>query len=186
MTLRDYYDLVEPLVLPIRGKRYEIPPATASDVLRFRNFAAKVEQRQAGATDVVITPEESVSDEEYQRIFLGAALDEMRADGLHPGVIEHAATTAMGDVMSGREVAELMWNSVDPKASKSATTSAPEKASTPSPSTDAASTTSSPARTSGTKSRRKSPASGSQRTGAKSSPGSTSSRSTSSGTSASD
>ncbi|MGN8049547.1 DUF7426 family protein [Curtobacterium sp. 22159] len=186
MTFRDYYELADPLVLPIRGKAYTIPPATAGDVVRWRRFTEKVEQIAAGATDVTITEDEAISDEQYQRMFLGSALDEMRADGIHPGVIEHAATTAMGDTMAGREAAERMWNSIDPKASKPEPTAAPEKDSTPSPSTGAASSTSSRARTSGTRSPRKSQAGGRQRAGAKSSPGSTSSRSTSSGTSTSD
>jgi len=142
MTFRDYYELADPLVLPIRGKAYEIPPATASSVVRYRKYMGLVERVQAGEDGVEITDDDRIGDEEYQRMFLGAALDEMRADGIHPGVIEHAANTAMGDTMGGREVAERMWNSVDPKASKPEPKPAPETDSTPSPSTDEATTTS--------------------------------------------
>ncbi|PCN47011.1 hypothetical protein Csp2054_14305 [Curtobacterium sp. 'Ferrero'] len=142
MTFRDYYELADPLVLPIRGKGYEIPPATASAVVRYRKYQGLIERLQAGEEGVVITDADRITDDEYQRMFLGSALDEMRADGIHPGVIEHAATTAMGDAMAGREVAERMWNSIDPKASKPEPTPAPETDSTPSPSTDEATTTS--------------------------------------------
>ncbi|MFJ3029820.1 hypothetical protein ACIPEQ_13335 [Curtobacterium sp. NPDC087080] len=135
-AFRDFYDLVEPLVLPIRGKDYEIPPASASRVLRYRNFMGKVEAGQP------VEPHERVLDEEYFEIFLGSALVQMREDGIHPGAIEHAANTAMIDTIGGREAAEIAWNSRDPKAAIPVPIQVPETASTPSPSTDEATTTS--------------------------------------------
>jgi hypothetical protein len=172
MPFADYYALADPLVLPIRGKAYQIPPATAEAVVRWRVYSALLERLRAGE-QVVIPDEQIISDEDFQRMFLGDALDQMRADEIHPGVIEHAATTSLADTMAGRDAAELVWNSIDPKASKLATTPAPATDSKPSTSTAAATTTSSPARTTGTKSRQKSQRPAPPRTGAKSSSTST-------------
>ncbi|SBN64458.1 hypothetical protein GA0004736_3418 [Curtobacterium sp. 9128] len=164
----DYYDLADPLILPIRGTAYQIPPATAEAVVRWRVYSALLERLRAGES-VTISDEQMIDDEEFQRMFLGAALDQMRADEIHPGVIEHAATTALADTMHGRDAAEVVWNSIDPKASKLVPPPVPETDSTPSTNTAEATTTNSPARTSGTKPRRKSPQRAGQRTGAKSS-----------------
>lgn len=136
-AFRDFYDIVEPLVLPIRGKAYEIPPASASRVLRYRRFMGLVESGQP------FEDYEKVGDEEYLEIFLGSVLGEMRTDGLHPGVIEHAANTAMVDTLGHREAALAAWNSRDPKAPIPVPVMAPEETdSTPSTSTDEATTTS--------------------------------------------
>lgn len=135
-TFRDFYDIVEPLLLPIRGKEYEIPPASASRVLRYRNFMGKVEAGQP------VEEYERIADEEYFEIFLGSALVQMRDDGIHPGAIEHAANTAMIATLAGREAAEIAWNSRDPKAAIPVPIQVPETDSTPSPSTDEATTTS--------------------------------------------
>jgi hypothetical protein len=140
MAFRDYYELADPLVLPIRAKNYEIPPAAADDIVRWRRFVDKMnEARESG---VQISPDDVILTEDYLRMFLGTTLDEMRADGVHPGVIEHAAATASTDTMANREAAERVWNSIDPKASTTATPAAVETGSTPSTSTDEATTTS--------------------------------------------
>jgi hypothetical protein len=140
MPFRDYYELADPLVLPIRAKNYEIPPAAADDIVRWRRFTDKMnEARESG---VQISAEDVILTEDYLRMFLGTTLDEMRADGVHPGVIEHAASTSLTDTMAGRDAAERVWNSIDPKASSPATPPVAEMASTPSTSTDEATTTS--------------------------------------------
>ncbi|GAA3330664.1 hypothetical protein HP467_07220 [Curtobacterium albidum] len=136
MTFRDYYELAEPLVLPIREKEYEIPPATASDVLRYRIYMEKLE---AGT----LQPEERIDDEDYLVTFLGTALLDMRADKVHPGVIQHAAQTALAEALAGREIAEVVWNAADPKAQNALLQAGLlARASTPSTSTDEATTTS--------------------------------------------
>lgn len=168
MPFADYYELADPLVLPIRGKAYQIPPATAEAVVRWRVYSAQLERLRAGEK-IVIADDQIISDDDFKRMFLGSALEEMLADDIHPAVIEHAATTALADTMAGREAAELVWNSIDPKASKPGQPPAPETDSAPSTSTAEASTTSSRARTSGTRSRPKSQRPARPRTGAKSS-----------------
>lgn len=136
-TFRDFYDIVEPLVLPIRGKAYEIPPASASGVLRYRVFMGKVERGET------VEAHEVIRDEAYFALFLGSVLDQMREDGIHPGAIEHAANTAMIDTLAGREAALISWNSRDPKAPIPVPMTVPEETdSTPSTSTDEATTTS--------------------------------------------
>ena len=140
MAFRDYYELADPLVLPIRTKTYEIPPAAAGDIVRWRRFADKM--AEARTTGVQLADEDVILTEDYLRMFLGSALDEMRADGVHEGVIEHAAATSSTDTMAGRDAAERVWNSIDPKASTTATPAAVETGSTPSTSTDEATTTS--------------------------------------------
>lgn len=137
-SFRDFYDIVEPLVLPIRGTAYEIPPASASSVMRYQSYMQKVRAGQP------VDEHEIIRDEEYFGIFLGSALVQMRDDGIHPGAIEHAANTAMIDTIGGREAALIAWNSRDPKAQLPMPdpVSESETDSKPSPSTDGASTTS--------------------------------------------
>ncbi|WIA99747.1 hypothetical protein [Curtobacterium sp. MCBA15_012] len=136
MTFRDYYELADPLVLPIREKKYEIPPAVASDVLRYRIYLAKLEAGE-------LTEADRIDDEDYLVTFLGTALGDMRADGVHPGVIAHAAQTALAEAFAGREIAETVWNAADPKAQNALLQAGLlARVSTPSTSTDEASTTS--------------------------------------------
>jgi hypothetical protein len=103
-TFKDYSEIVEPLVLPIHGKSYTIPPIGIKDGLAF---------------DAILKAddESSMSDEEFRRVFLGAALDEMRADNVPGPAVTRAAMTALADYQRGRDVAEVMWETGgDPRA----------------------------------------------------------------------
>jgi hypothetical protein len=154
MPFPDYFDLVEPLILPIRGKQYRIRAVSALDMARWTKFRADVAPRlQAGET---VSDDERISDDEFYRMFLGDALDEMRADGVLPAVILHAARTAHTDALHGREVAETVWADTDPKAPEQAP-KPPRKPTDrkPSRSTAAAAKTPRRASSSGTTSRSK-------------------------------
>jgi hypothetical protein len=135
-VFRDYFELVEPLVLPIRGKAYTIPPPSAEDVVRWRTVYDKLSAKEPLAEG------EGIPDDELRRMFLGDVAEQMRADGVRDEVLSHVMTTAMAEAMGGRALAEVVWNSADPKARAPLPTPSSETDSTPSPSTDEASSTS--------------------------------------------
>jgi len=90
--------------LPINGKNYTIPPLGAADGLRFSGVL------KSGA-------EETWSDDEFKRVFLGSAYDEMLADNVPETAVSRAAITALAEFKSGRAAAEIMWETNgDPKA----------------------------------------------------------------------
>lgn len=91
------------LVLPFdENVSYEIPPVTAENGAKFR-----VEQA-AGR---------SIEGEEYYRMFLGEAYDDMIADGVDDQFVMRAAFTALADHQAGRAVAAIVWETGgDPKA----------------------------------------------------------------------
>lgn len=142
MAFADYVEFLEPFVLPIRGKEYTIPPISL----------------EAGLTMSAIAEGEksNLTDDEFNRLVLGSAYDEMRADAVSEDVILRAVLTAWAEYKYGRVAAELIWKTGgDPKAIEALTNRATRrKASKPSTSTAAAGTTKRPASTSGT---RKSP-----------------------------
>lgn len=103
---KDFSELVDPLVLPINGKQYTIPPVGAKDGIRFTLSA------DPKATDVP-----PISDAEFFRIFLGATYDEMVEDNVPGSAVTRAAAVALADFQRGRAVAEVMWETgADPKA----------------------------------------------------------------------
>jgi hypothetical protein len=105
-NFKDYSELVEPLVLPIAGKQYTIPPVGAADGIRFNL-----------AVDPTTNTATSISDDEFMRMFLGDALDEMVADNVPSPAMMRAAMTALADFQRGRSVAEVVWETgADPKA----------------------------------------------------------------------
>jgi hypothetical protein len=88
---RNYYDLDDVrLDLPIGEKTYTIPPITAA----------------AGAR---IETAEDIPDEEFVQLTLGAALEQLRADGVRPEAIVRAALTSLANHRDGRDVAIAVW-----------------------------------------------------------------------------
>jgi hypothetical protein len=104
MAFKDYNQIVEPLALPINGKLYTIPPVSIAGGIRLDEGLAP-------------DSEKPMPDEEFKRITLGDALDEMRADSVRPTAISLAAMTALADHQTNRGAAEIMWESNgNPKA----------------------------------------------------------------------
>lgn len=103
MAFRDITEILGPVVLPIRGKAYTLPVLTIAQGLTLRAVLDKDD-------------ETTLDDDGFYALLLGAALEEMRADGVGPDVIARAAFVALADWQSGRPAAELLWETgVDPK-----------------------------------------------------------------------
>lgn len=98
----DFNDLYDPLILPINGKEYQIPPASF----------------EAGARiNGIIDGAEQLTDEEFFRLLLGDVFDDMVADKVPSEAITRAGQTALADFRYGRGMAETMWKTGgDPKA----------------------------------------------------------------------
>lgn len=163
-TFRNYYDLDDiRLPLPIGEKTYNIPPISAS----------------AGAR---LETADDLPDEEFFRLTLGPALDEMRADDVPPEAIVRAALTSITNHKDGRTVAVMMWETgalPEALAAYMAAQNPNLPGSTRSPNTGEAAATPTPASTSGTTSRpatrpRRQPTKASRSPGSKSSSRSTS------------
>jgi hypothetical protein len=161
---RNYYDLDDVrLDLPIGEKTYTIPPITAA----------------AGAR---LETDDNIPDEEFVQLTLGAALEQLRADGIRPEAIVRAALTSLANHRDGRDVAVMMWetNALPERlAAYMAARLTDSPASTPSPSSATAGKTRSPGGTRATTSRpatppRRKPAKKSPSPGRKSSAASTS------------
>lgn len=103
LPFRAFTELTKRLVLPFdENISYEIPPVTAENGAKFR-------VEQAGGR--------SIEGEEYYRMFLGEAYDEMIADGVDDQFVMRAAFTALADHQAGRAVAAIVWETGgDPKA----------------------------------------------------------------------
>lgn len=105
MALRDLTDIIGPLVIPIRGKEYTLPPVSLTDGLKIH--AALAEGAQLGATDL-------------QTILLGDTLAELNADMVGADVIDRVFLTALTDFRQGRDSAEDVWEHGVPKAMRQA------------------------------------------------------------------
>lgn len=102
---KDFNDLIEPIILPIGGKQYTIPPVSAEDGIRFKIARSGVE----GAP--------KITDDDFERIFLGDVRDEMIADNVPAEALNRALATALTDHSAGRDAARIMWETGgDPKA----------------------------------------------------------------------
>jgi hypothetical protein len=99
--MADFADITEhlvPLVLPMQGKRYTIPPLPWDVSMR---FAAGIDQATI----------DEMGAEEFQRTFLGDAYDQMVADNQPRIYVMRAALTALTEHTGGRQAAEAMWAS---------------------------------------------------------------------------
>lgn len=136
MEFADYKQFADPIVLPINGRKYEIPPVSGADGVKFT---------------LARTPGSGVtmSDEEFFAAFLGDTYGQMLDDGVPAEAISRASAVAVADYQRGRETAQMMWETgAVPKAMEAwiAAHSTPTKTNT-----DAAKKTPSRASTSGTK-----------------------------------
>jgi hypothetical protein len=94
-TFKDLAEILEPLVLPIRGKEYTIPPLSFQDGER---------------VNAIVDGSEKLTDEEFYRLLLSDAMfDELIADGAPARGIDRIARTALTDYKFGRELALIMW-----------------------------------------------------------------------------
>jgi hypothetical protein len=104
MAFKDYNEVREPLVLPINGKQYTIPPLGFQDGA---DLLAREKEKTGGDLD----------DDVFFATILGPVLAEMRADNVPGEAVTRAALTAFADHQRGRAVAEVMWETGgDPKA----------------------------------------------------------------------
>ena len=101
---KDYQELADPLVLPINGKKYTISAVGLADGIKL-TAALDPESK---------TP---LADDEFNRMLLGTAYNEMLADNVPGPAVIRASLTALADFQKGRETAEIMWETGgDPKA----------------------------------------------------------------------
>ncbi|GIE29959.1 hypothetical protein Ait01nite_030040 [Actinoplanes italicus] len=154
------YLVAEPLKLPVKGRTYEVPPASAELGLWCRSiYSAGVaededEEREARALAPKLPGSMTLS----QRV-LGPVWDAMVRDGVEDEYIEFCGSTAFIWIVRGEEAAELFWKSAgDPGKLQSPANRQERRAAerTGATSTGGASETPSPGSTSGTRSRRKS------------------------------
>jgi hypothetical protein len=104
-VFKDYSELADPLVLPINGKTYTIPAVGLADGIKLMAVFS-------GEEDAPTIP-----DEEFNRILLGSAYEEMLADNVPGPAVVRAALTALADFQKGRATAEILWETGgDPKA----------------------------------------------------------------------
>lgn len=107
MAKFDDFDAVyEPLVLPVKGKEYTIPPVEAAEGIRFTTAASG----EDGA--------DFFSDADMERMLLGPDLKQhLLDDGVSDAAIKRILLTALADFQGGRAAAEIMWKTGgDPKA----------------------------------------------------------------------
>lgn len=145
-----FEELTDPLVLPIGGKEYTIAPLGAADGIRFTL-----------ASDPKVEPEDVPggipTDDEVNRMFLGAAYDQMIADNIPGPALTRAVMAAMADHKAGRVAAQILWETGgDPKAVTQLANKLANKAKRKQP-TDRATSTKRPDSTSGTNSQKGSP-----------------------------
>jgi hypothetical protein len=145
--LKDFNEVIDRLILPINGKEYEIPLITVEGRARW-------EQEQARKDGDGVEP---LSDDEFEHIFAGDVIDQMRADNVPDFSIQRALQTAFMYAIAGVDSAEIMWETGgSPKAIEALVQARlPNRASRRSKSTAAATTTRRPASGSGTKPHRK-------------------------------
>lgn len=101
----DFNDLFDPLVLPIGGKDYTVPPVSFEAGVRING---------------IVDGTDELTDEEFFRLILGPAFDEMLADSVPSVAITRAGQAALADFKYGRRMAVVMWKTGgDPKAVES-------------------------------------------------------------------
>lgn len=97
MAFKDITQIITPLQLPIAGKTYTVPPVGYADGLRMQ-------------AALLPDAEDTISDEEFLQIFLGPALEQLRADDVPPQYVTRAAMAAHTEWATGsRSTAEVMW-----------------------------------------------------------------------------
>ncbi len=114
MAFRDLGDflVVEPVVLPIRGKEYSFPgEISARAWLRLQRLS---ELLQAAKQDGFVASDTAVDDEEEADLMgemLGGVENQMMDDGCTSQEIKAVFYTLIAYHLSGVEAAEVVWNS---------------------------------------------------------------------------
>lgn len=104
MAFKNFEEITTPLVLPIGPKSYTIPSIGIADG---NNLIENL------APD---SKEPPMTNEQFRRITLGTAYDEMIADNVPSLAVALAAQTALVDFQTGRTAAEVFWETGgDPK-----------------------------------------------------------------------
>lgn len=110
--------LSDELVLPIRGKNYVIPALDSLEGTKLTRLITLFRAVQAGAElseDILAElAEADLSDETLGPIILGAAYEQMIAEGLPKLYVDRAFQTAMSFLLDGRAAAEAVWSAGDP------------------------------------------------------------------------
>jgi len=107
--------VVEPLVLPIRGKEYSFPgEISARSWLMVQRIGEKYERaRRAKEVGQEVDPDEEVLSDQDEGILraemFGGVDEQMAADGLSSGHMERVFQTLIAFHLSGREAAEAVW-----------------------------------------------------------------------------
>jgi len=101
MALPPYEEIIGPLVIPVRGKEYPLPPVSLQDGLRMHAAAH-------GGADLSLA--------DLTTIILGDVRQQMLDDGVPVTVIDRALWTGIADYQQGREMAEHVWEHGVPKA----------------------------------------------------------------------
>ena len=120
MAFRDLSEVLDAgLPLPIKGKTYLVPPVDAETGLRLQRLAEVAAQAAKAVEngerlDAIVFDDDDEID--LYRVALGAAYEEMLADGVSWPALKIAGVTAWLDSAVGREAAEAYWNAAgDPE-----------------------------------------------------------------------
>ena len=101
MDLKDYDEVTEQLVLPIRGKRYTLPPVSFGD-------GEKITLALAG--------ERELSNTELRDIVLGPLVPQFRADNVPAEAVGRALAAGIALFQRGPVAAAALWETgIDPK-----------------------------------------------------------------------
>ncbi|MFI6485153.1 hypothetical protein ACIBH1_45095 [Nonomuraea sp. NPDC050663] len=105
--LDDFLD--DGLELPIKGKTYLVPPASAEVGLYCQRLAEVGMAAAKGQQDEGAAELDDARESELYRKCLGPVLDEMVADGVSWPRIKHAAITAFFWIAGNDEAAATFW-----------------------------------------------------------------------------
>ncbi len=101
----DEFLVVEPVVLPIRGKEYSFPgEVSARTWLLLQRLA---EQWQSAAPDDEVV--DDTTEAELRAELMGDTLQEMLDDGLTSAHVKAVLYTLLAFHLGGREAAEVVW-----------------------------------------------------------------------------
>lgn len=124
LIFRDYTEFAardDALVLPYKGKGYRIPDVGIKTAAILHGISSGTEQ-----------PPQEWSGEQFYRVLLGDAYDEMLDDNVPVPFVQRATTTAWTDVVKGRVAAVAMWEMGDDPEAWAAVTAAPQESPEPS------------------------------------------------------
>lgn len=116
--LRDFKDFItDPLVLPIMGKNYTVPPLTARSGLHLALLAEKIDALASGSPNLDLEAFTDEGEEDLYRHALGTLYDELIDDDVPFTALRLAGMVAFVDAIRGRDYAVALWQSVGDAAS---------------------------------------------------------------------